>query len=943
MLRVIHWIATACLLIVYGLLGGCQTADKGAMKETGQIVKSPLDKREYRQLQLKNGMQVVLVSDPTLSASAAALILPVGSAQDPREFQGLAHLVEHLVLLGKQQDYPEPNGFNGFVAARAGGANAFTHFNSTRYQFSVDSGVFAESLQHFGNLLGSADFSAADCVRELAAVHNEWSGKKQDEIYITQALQGVTANSANPRAQFSIGNNATLKDQPEAGLCAAAQDFYHRYYSAGQMKLTLVGRESLAQLAQLAQTYFGAIPAFPVEHSQLNAPGLTPTQMQQLIQVRWPHESSLSVEFPLQKNPDWRDRSELYVQTLLTSPAPGSLKQVLREQGLIQNLSVDSNSEFYGQDGFMRVDFSLTSQGRNARDKIIAALFDYLQLIRTEGANPQRYAELTAIYEKKFQFNINQDALQQAQDLALAQLQYPPAHLLDGAYFFGEFSAESVQRFLAQLDIKHVRMWSMAADEKAAQRLAHFDASYSISPLKPETLARWQRGASLAFRLPPLNDFLQFKGVPIVKPVHLQPQRIMYEPGVEAWLVHSKQHYQDGNAQIYVEINPAALAPSLSDEYRALYLKVMLQQQSEYLQQQAQQAGLKLVLGKLENGGLSIRVFGYAEKLPQLLQGILVEFERLNIAALMVPTGNYIRAFQQNFPRSQGYEQAKQRLDWLLNATDLQQFSTALNAISGKDIARQHAQLLTQGWLRLLAMGNFNDDQVRQMAAAATTVVRGKHLPTSVIETKTQLPAPGNIVSYNTDTALQDNAILQAWFAPAANNIADSGANKAKTELLNALLFHPFFNELRNRKQLGYDVSTQVIEKDKVPGIHWYVQSSTASLRAINASMDEFRRNFPQQLVAMDERDIVILRESLTTKIPATPQYFFAEADMFLEGFVTGGDALTEREAYRNALQQVTKADLLDFYQALFLSPNSRQVTLQMRGTPFSKDEFAQP
>lgn len=942
MLCVVRWIAAVWLLMVYGLLGGCQ-ASKVAESGAGEIIKSPLDKRQYHQLQLKNGMQVVLVSDATLSASAAALIVPVGFAQDPREFQGLAHLVEHLVLLGKQQAYSEPNGFNGFVAARAGGAYAGTDFNFTLYKFSVDSAAFAESLQHFSDLLGSADFSAADCARELAAVHNEWSGKKQDTFFTTRALQGITANSANPRAQFSIGNRATLKDHNQLGLCAAAQGFYQRYYSAGQMKLTLVGRESLVQLAQFAQTYFADLPSFPVEQAPIDIPGLTPAQMQQSIQIRWPHESRLSVEFPLQKTRDWRDKSALYLQTLLTSSAPGSLKRVLREQALIQDLSVDSDSGFYGEDGFLRINFSLTPEGRTKQDKIIAALVDYLQLIRAEGANPQRYAELKAIHDKKFQLNIHQDALQHAQDLALAQLQYPREHLLDGAYFFGEFSTALLQRLLTQLDIHRARIWSMAPDEKAERRLAYFDASYNISPLAPAEIAKWQQGVSLNFRLPPLNVLLQLKGVPIVTPLYLKPQRIASAPGLEAWLVHSRQNIQEGNAQIYVEINPPATVSSPSDEYRALYLQVMLQQQSEYLQQQAQQAGLTLVVDKMANGGLSIRVSGYAEKLPQLLQAVLVEFEQLNVDAQMTQAKNIIRAQIQNFPRTGGYEQARTRLDWLLESIDLQQITTALNALSGEDVSRQHAQLIAKGWLRILVVGNFNDEQVRQMAADAATLTRGKHLPTSVIETKAQLPVPGKIISYNTDTALQDNAILQVWFAPTASNIAESGANKAKAEMLNALLFHAFFNELRNRKQLGYDAYTQMIVKDKVPGIHWYVQSSTASLRDLNAGMDEFRRNFPQQLAAMDERDIVILRESLVAKTPAAPQHFFEDANIFQENFVTGGDALAEREAYRNALQQINKADLLVFYQTVFLAVNSRQLRLQLRSTKFSTDEYARP
>lgn len=42
------------------------------------IVKSAGDKRDYRGIELKNGMKVILVSDPTTDKSAAAVCVNVG-------------------------------------------------------------------------------------------------------------------------------------------------------------------------------------------------------------------------------------------------------------------------------------------------------------------------------------------------------------------------------------------------------------------------------------------------------------------------------------------------------------------------------------------------------------------------------------------------------------------------------------------------------------------------------------------------------------------------------------------------------------------------------------------------------------------------------------------------------------------------------------------------
>ena len=62
--------------------------------------KSPQDDRSYRVVRLSNHMQVLLVSDPTCDKSGAALDVNVGHLMDPKECQGLAHFLEHMMHLG---------------------------------------------------------------------------------------------------------------------------------------------------------------------------------------------------------------------------------------------------------------------------------------------------------------------------------------------------------------------------------------------------------------------------------------------------------------------------------------------------------------------------------------------------------------------------------------------------------------------------------------------------------------------------------------------------------------------------------------------------------------------------------------------------------------------------------------------------------------------------
>src|SRR5690554_7176948 len=57
-------------------------------------VKSPNDPNEYRYLELDNGLRVVLASDPAADKAAASMNVAVGSGNDPKDREGLAHFLE---------------------------------------------------------------------------------------------------------------------------------------------------------------------------------------------------------------------------------------------------------------------------------------------------------------------------------------------------------------------------------------------------------------------------------------------------------------------------------------------------------------------------------------------------------------------------------------------------------------------------------------------------------------------------------------------------------------------------------------------------------------------------------------------------------------------------------------------------------------------------------
>lgn len=110
------------------------------------IYKSEHDLRKYQAIKLSNGMTVLLVSDTQAPKSLAALALPVGSLEDPDNQLGLAHYLEHMVLMGSKH-FPEPGSFSEFLKKHGGSHNASTASYRTAFYLEIENDALAPAVE----------------------------------------------------------------------------------------------------------------------------------------------------------------------------------------------------------------------------------------------------------------------------------------------------------------------------------------------------------------------------------------------------------------------------------------------------------------------------------------------------------------------------------------------------------------------------------------------------------------------------------------------------------------------------------------------------------------------------------------------------------------------------------------------------------------------------
>lgn len=942
-------LALSILLLGGVALTGCETTTTASSTATVAavrnleevtIIKSPNDDRQYGALLLPNGLQVVLVSDPSLENSAASLAVGVGSAHNPKDQLGLAHYLEHMLFLGTEK-YPEPDGFMKYTQANGGMTNAFTAYDKTNYLFQINAGKFDDALDRFSDYFKKPTFDPHYSDKERNAVNNEWSLQKAQDPWNLFALQGFTASPNNPSSKFNIGNLDTLKDKPGSVLNDEMRKFYDTYYSANIMKLTLVGKQSLPELKALAQKHFSNIPNKNVPLPEVAEPGLTKSELGKSIHYKPIKDlKALYVDFPVTSNKaEWRLKPNEFIHNLLTSEEPGTLGEQLRVQGLVKTLTAYFDSEAYGPDGILRVQAELTDAGVQKQDEIIAAIFAYVDLIKQKGLDENYYRELQAMRTKDFANAPKPDPLQQAVALTMSQFDLPVENLLNSEYIYERYDAKSIKNVLAQLNEKSARVWYINPGEKVDTPVPYFDGKYAIRAITGDEYKRWNSlKANYKFNLPPLNDLFTDKQAPIVENTYLKPHQVISQAGIEAYLVHP-EFYREDKGQLSLQINVDFAKSSPRQAVLSSLLNEVFNKQNLTLIDRAGRASLGVELQPTITNSQGIFVSGYTTKHELLLTQLLKNFVELPITdQWFAESRDSLEKNLLNAKKNHVFRQLFADLGRVTtkNGYNEDEQLAALASITKADLVAYHDAVKKNALLRLFAVGNYTEAQVTHFAQTAAQILPGTRLPEKRAINSYILPAPGKTTEFKDDVELADSAVLQTWFGS-----KKSDDEQAQLAVFNALFGNAFFMQLRTHEQLGYVVTSFEYPVDDIPGFVMLVQSSNTDLPGIKARMDKFRKDYLATLKATDEKEIEQAKQALIANVLEKPTDFYAEASRYTKEFWQGKYAFDARDRNLAALKKVTKADLIRIYEGLLLNEKSGKALLQLRGTNFKTKPFA--
>lgn len=933
-------------------LAGCESTGPSSAATDGQqsavvaveninIIKSPNDDRQYSAVMLPNGLQAVLVTDPASEVAAVSLAVKVGSYQDPDSQLGLAHYLEHMLFLGTEK-YPEPNSFQKFVDGNAGVWNAYTARDHTNYFFQLKADQLDKALDFFSDYFRAPTFDPQYSDKERNAVNSEWSMGRTNDNWIMYRISGLTSNPAHPAHRFTTGNLETLSDKPGSLLQEELRAFYNRYYSANNMKLTIVGNQSQAQLKALAEKHFSSIPNKNTPRPEVKVPGLTKAEQGQHIHVKTLKDlKQLFIEFPIADNSDlWRVKPNEYLHYLISSEEPGTLGEQLRREGLANSVSASVSPDEYGMDGTFSVYVDLTAKGMDNKDRIISSIFAYIELMQAKGVDERYYREIKAMWDKDFASAEKQKPLQQAMELSPKQFDYPVANLLNSGYVYERFDATAINAVLKQLTPARARIWHVSNSEATDQTVPFYEGGYAVKKFTRAELKNWANlGKTMEFKLPPENDLFTDKPAPIVAATHLKPHKVIEQKGVEAWLVHN-EHFQEDKGLLELTLNIDFAYNSIEELVAANLVSDIYNMHQTSLVDRAGRAGITIGLTLSAEKGQLFSIYGYTEKQSGLVQTLLQDYVRLNLTEedLAKAKDRLVKNIANN-KKEIPIRQAFNRFGLLTRAKGNwsdDDVIAAAQTISLAQLQTHHRQVLANHLLRIYAAGNFTDEVVRNIATQSAATLGSRKLPAERYLAQTIKPEAGKLVSDNLDIDPTDNALVDIYLGTQQDL-----SQQAQLMLLNGLFSTDIFTQLRTNEQLGYVVGSTASALNDYPLFGLYVQTTNTSLVDLKARMDKFRRDYLTSLQALEPAQLEQLKAAEIAQILQKPNDYRAEAARYLQEFKEAKFSFDRKEQFVAELQKVTKADLINIYQQLVLGNKGQNLVIQTRGANYRNQNFA--
>jgi secreted Zn-dependent insulinase-like peptidase len=830
-----------------------------------QPITSANDSKQYRYVELDNGLRALLISDQEADHGAASLDVNVGSLQDPENRAGLAHFLEHMLFLGTKT-YPTAGEYQSFISQHGGSHNAFTAAEHTNYFFQVNADQFEGALDRFSRFFHEPLFTEEYVQREKNAVNSEYQSKLKDDYRRMHYAKKAIMNPAHPASRFSTGSLDTLSDNSDSKVRDDLLAFYQRYYSANLMTLTVYGPQDLDTLEQWASDKFSVIEnsnatvaVYPAELF-LNKPvQLNIQPVKDIYNLSYTFELSDPVK-------NYKEKSSQYLGHLLGHEGEGTLLAWLKLKGWAEGLSAGLSNKLHNNSAF-QVTISLSQDGTEHIDEITEQLFAYVNLIKADGVKAWVFDELKQLGKLHFTFEEGRPPSQLVQSISMSMHDYEIEDILQGPYLWEDYNPEKIQSFASKLNPNNMIRVLTMPNVKTDKVEKWFNGPYSTAAFTDKQLNDWSAPtASKELHIPQPNPFIPNDVTVLADNKQTLPVKLEQSHGLDVWHMQDVS-FNGPQSSIYISLQSNLPKQSATNQVLIDAWVNLLNDHLNTFSYPAALAGQSYSLYS-HMRGIGIRLYGYRDKQDILLEKILTEIKAYKpTESQWLQTQQELQRAYQNALKQKPYERTIAQLNQLLIVPSYSEAEllAALNTTNLESLLVLQSDYFKQVNTIILGHGNLSDNDVLASSQTLHDVLLNDSQVVDVKQ-KTLKQIPQGLEIHKVDAQHNDSAFTLYYQAQTKDP-----KERATLGLLGQIIKAPYYTYMRTERKHGYIVFATPYPILEQGGLGFIVQSPVTPTATLLAESEAFIENFAVTLEAMSEQDFISHRQGLVTNLTKKP------------------------------------------------------------------------
>ncbi|HDL5698268.1 TPA: pitrilysin [Mannheimia haemolytica] len=907
------------------------------------INKSPNDKAIYQGIKLDNGMEVLLISDSQANKSLMSAIIPIGSMDDPISQQGLAHYLEHMILMGSK-NYPETNSLDGFLTKNGGMNNASTASHRTAYYLQVNNEAFSEAVTRMADTLAFPLLLESNAKKEINAVNAEMIRAKSHDGHLLHSVNLATSNPAHPSTKFAVGNIQTLSDKPDSKLQAELEKFYQQHYSANLFKVVLYSNQSIEQMAKLAANTLGKMENKNLSVPKVREPLYRAEEQSVVVQYKPIKPSkmlAISFDFPNDEM-QFKHKTGEYIAYVLNNNTEGTLSDYLIKQGLSDSGVTAASVSNIGRDrGAFEIYVSLTDKGLVQKDKIISLVFQQLEKIKQHGIQESYFNEVKESLKQDFQHLQVEKNMGFVEFISEQMLYFPLENVIDQPYIVETMDKVAIQEKLAGMTLENARILLISNNAVTDKKTPHFEAGYSVAKISEAQKRKWlDFSQNPQLNLPELNPYFttDFTLNNVEKSL-VKPKLINDQQGNLIYSMPSLYFSNEPKAKIGLGFNIRPRNNDLKSVMAASILGYMNSLAQTKLDFQSSVAGMDLGLNVTANG-LSVSAEGYTQNLGKLVLDSVKQFSSFELSEDMLAQAK--QRFHQELDRGEkenSLHQANAALSRFATYPyfDINKQREMIDKITLEDIRSSRRHILNDATgFKMLSVGNLSSEQVLSLAESLQAVIKNQK-STNTTGQYVDISASQRKINVITKVPNEDNALTMA-FMP---NGYDELESFTRAKLLRNIISRWYFDDLRTDKQLGYVVYATDNLIGKTSGIQFMVQSPNTTPAGILEHNERFFRQALERLQNLSNAEFAKYRDSLVEKWQYRPESLTEEYARFGSDFSRNNAEFDRLPQIIALTRELTKADIIEFYQKAVIDKQGFVFASQAIGTKTKVEDAA--